>query len=229
MKVHQLQALKDNYVYLLHVEESETTAVVDPSTSKEVLQALKTHNWKLDYVLNTHHHWDHTGGNLELKQATGCKIVGFEPDAARIPGIDIKLKAGQTFSLGKAKAEVLFIPGHTLGHIAFYFKEEKALFCGDTLFSLGCGRLFEGSPEQMFNSLKVLKTLPDDVCVYCGHEYTKRNAEFSHELFPAEKEYEVALSRKVPSLLGYEKKWNPFLRASSAQQFAEYRLMKDNF
>ncbi len=229
MQVVQLQALKDNYVYLLRIDETETTAVVDPSTSSEVLQALKSKNWKLNYVLNTHHHWDHTGGNLELKQATGCQIVGLDLDAARIPGIDIRVKAGGSFSLGNSEAEILFIPGHTLGHIAFYFKKEKALFCGDTLFSLGCGRLFEGSADQMFTSLRLLKSLPDDVVVYCGHEYTKQNAEFSAVLYPKEVEYQAALQKRVPSNLGYEKKWNPFLRATTVHEFADYRAKKDNF
>jgi hydroxyacylglutathione hydrolase len=237
LEITQIPALTDNYIYLLRDQESGETAVVDPSEATPVLTALKGE--KLNYILNTHHHWDHTGGNLQLQKATGAMVVGFEGDAHRIPGIDRPLKDGQSFSLGQSTAKILFIPGHTLGHIAYHFARDLAVFCGDTLFSLGCGRLFEGTPAQMFHSLARLKNLADDTRVYCGHEYTVANAKFALTIDPKndalrkrQKEAETLRAQKlptVPSLLIDEKACNPFLRAATEAEFARLRKLKDDF
>lgn len=253
LEILQLSALSDNYVYLLHEPESGQTAAVDPAESKPVLEALASRGWRLAYVLNTHHHWDHVGANLALKQATGCQVVGFRGDAARIPGIDRLVSEGDTIELGASSAKVLEVPGHTCGHIAYWFAEENAVFCGDTLFALGCGRLFEGIAEEMWNSLCKLRDLPNASRVYCAHEYTLSNARFALTLEP---DYPPLLARArqveqrraehrptVPSLLAEEKATNPFLRADDSEfqarlgmrgekavaVFAEVRRRKDRF
>jgi hydroxyacylglutathione hydrolase len=144
----------------------------------------RARGWRITHVLSTHHHWDHTGGNLEIKQATNCMVIGPGYDQERIPGIDAGVQEGDRFALGGAVAEILFIPGHTRGHIAYWFPEAAAVLCGDTLFSLGCGRLFEGTPEQMWTSLGKLRRLPAETRVYCGHEYTQANARFAMTIEP---------------------------------------------
>ena len=243
----------DNYVWLLHEPGTGATGVVDPVTASPVLARLRAHGWSLDWILTTHHHADHTGGNLELKRATGCRIAGPKKDAARVPGLDLGLVEGDTFSLGDARARIIETPGHTSGHISFWFEDAKALFCADTLFSLGCGRLFEGTPAQMWHSLQKLAALPDDTVVYCGHEYTLSNARFALTVDPANpalkaRAEEVERLRAggqptVPSTLGAEREANPFLRpgdpairqtlgmegASDVDVFAEIRRRKDRF
>ena len=237
MEIVQIPALKDNYIYLLHGEGQ--TVVIDPSLAQPVLEAIDSRGWRLDYILNTHHHNDHTGGNLELKAAKGAKIVGYAGDAHRIPGIDVQLKDGDIFKVCGQEARVMFIPGHTLGHIAYYFAEAGSLFCGDTLFSLGCGRLFEGTPEQMFTSLGRIKALPPQTKIYCAHEYTESNGRFAKSIMPDNKNLagrlaEVAALRAegnptVPSTLAGELKANPFLIAGNVEAFAKIRKMKDVF
>jgi hydroxyacylglutathione hydrolase len=253
MEIALVPLLTDNYGYLLHDSASGATGAVDPSEAGPVLAAAARHGWRLTHVLNTHHHADHTGGNLELKQATGCRIVGPAPDRARIPGIDVALDEGESFSLGDAAAAILFIPGHTRGHIAFHFAGERALFCGDTLFSLGCGRMFEGTAPMMWASLEKLRRLPEETRVFCGHEYTAANARFAVTIDPENpalraREREVARLRAdsrptIPSTMGEERAANPFLRAddaalaarlgladaSPAEVFGEIRRRKDNF
>ena len=253
IKIIQIPALADNYIYIVIDKDTKKTACIDPSESQPVLLFLEENDINLDYILNTHHHSDHVGGNLKLKKKTGCWVVGPEIDKRRIPGIDICLKHNEEFKLGKTVLNVFEIPGHTLGHICFYSKINNALFCGDTLFSLGCGRLFEGSPEQMWNSLKLLRRLPDETIVYCAHEYTLSNSSFAIEIDPdnkflQKKVAEVRDKRKhrmptIPTSLGEEKKTNPFLRADDksftnklgfkdkidCEIFGKIRLMKDNF
>ena len=253
LHIHILPVLKDNYVYLLHDDASGNTAAVDPSLAKPVLAALKKKGWQLTHILCTHHHWDHTGGNLELKAETGCVVVGYADDAHRIPGIDVRLEEGESYNFGSHAAQMLFIPGHTLGHIAYYFAEEKLLFCGDTLFSMGCGRLFEGTPEQMYHSLSKLAALPDDTKVYCGHEYSEANGHFALTLEPHNRDLQARMEEvkrqrgqslpTLPSTIGMEKRTNPFLRTQSAaiqknlglkgedsvKIFAELRRRKDDF
>ena len=252
--IEQIAVLSDNYIYVLHDPESKATAVVDPALAAPVLELLNDRGWGLTHILNTHHHGDHTGGNLELKQATGAKVVGARRDAERIPGIDMEVAEGDTFLLGHAAALVFETPGHTLGHIAFWFPDSSALFCGDTLFSLGCGRLFEGTAKQMWDSLAKLRDLPSHTQVYCAHEYTAGNGRFARVLDrdnPALKDRVEEVARlnaqgkpSVPSALADERTTNPFLRADEdsvaqavgmapgtdpALVFAELRRRKDVF
>jgi hydroxyacylglutathione hydrolase len=253
MEIVLVPLLTDNYGYLLHDSATGATAAVDPSEAAPVLDAASKRGWRLSHVLNTHHHHDHTGGNLAIKQATGCQIVGPRPDRARIAGIDLALDEGEQFELGQAVAEVLFIPGHTRGHIAFHFAGERAVFCGDTLFSLGCGRMFEGDPPMMWASLDKLRRLPGETRIYCGHEYTAANARFAVAVDPdnsalRRREREVGELRAagqptIPSTMAEERAANPFLRAddpglaaavglpgaSPAEVFGEIRRRKDDF
>ena len=253
LQIIQIPVLLDNYVYLVHEPAAGLTGVVDPSLAEPVLDALKHHGWNLDFIINTHHHWDHTGGNIELKAETGAKVVGPLAEAARIPLIDMAFKEGERFQFGQAEAQILDIPGHTSGHIAFWFADNDVLFCGDTLFSLGCGRLFEGTPAQMWNSLSKIRELPDATQVYCGHEYTEANGRFALTLEPENPELRSIMERvratraqgqsTVPSKLGDEKAANPFLRADKdalqaamgmagadpVEVFARVRSQKDAF
>jgi hydroxyacylglutathione hydrolase len=253
LEIHQIPVLQDNYVYLAHDAAGGATAVVDPAVAAPVLEALDEKGWRLTHILNTHHHGDHVGGNMEIKARTGCTIVGPGPDAARIPGIDVEVGDGDSFTLGEAQAQVFFVPGHTRGHIAYWFPESAALFCGDTLFALGCGRLFEGTPEQMWSSLSRLRELPAETRVYCAHEYTQANARFALSVEPGNPELQARADDidrlraqgipTVPSTLAEERATNPFLRPDSEnlQQtvglpggdpvavFAETRRRKDVF
>ncbi len=248
-----IPALTDNYIYLLHEPNSRLTAVVDPAEAKPVIAALKRQGIELHYIFNTHHHSDHIGANIELKAATGCKIVGAKADRSRIPGIDIALGDGDRIALGAEELVAIDTPGHTVGHIVYYSAGSNALFCGDTLFSLGCGRLFEGSVEQMWQSLQKLKTLPTGTEVYCAHEYTEANARFALTLEPGnpqlqQRYVEVCQLRlsnapTLPSTIGLELATNPFLRehspeirqnlalaeASPLAVFAAIRKLKDGF
>lgn len=223
MEVVRLPALSDNYVWLLRESGSGQTAVVDPAESAVVMAELKKRGWSLDYVLNTHHHSDHTGGNLDLKKAfPGLKVVGPRADADRIPGIDVQLADGDEWQFGGQAMRVFDTPGHTRGHITLWFPEAVALFPGDTLFALGCGRLFEGHPEMMWTSLSKLTGLPRETKVYCAHEYTASNARFAVSVNPgnaalvgrkaAIDEARAKNEATVPSLLGEELDTNPFLR-----------------
>lgn len=254
MIILSIPALSDNYIYLVHEPLSGATAAIDPAIADPVLEALQAHGWQLDYIFNTHHHSDHVGGNLQLKQATGCRIVAAESDRARIPGIDMAVTDGDLIQLGRQSLQVIGTPGHTSGHVVYYSAEAEALFCGDTLFSLGCGRLFEGSAEQMWQSLQRLKALPGSTRVYCAHEYTAANGRFALTLEAdnadlIQRMQQVAeLSRQnastLPSTIGQELASNPFLREDSpslrravaaspedspAQVFAKVRLLKDQF
>ncbi len=253
LEIHQIPVLRDNYVYLVRDPGSGACAVVDPAVAAPVLAALGRLGWKLTHILNTHHHHDHVGGNLEIKRATGCTVVGNANDASRIPGIDIGVREGDTFRLGDHEAAVIDVSGHTLGHIGYWFAGSRALFCGDTLFALGCGRLFEGTPRQMWSSLCKLRALPEDTKVYCGHEYTQSNAAFALAVEPdnaalRERAAQVAALRAeglptVPSTIGEERATNPFLRADDddfrqtaglagldpVEAFAAIRRRKDMF
>ena len=178
MQVVPISCLTDNYSYIIKDDSSKLVGVVDPSEAAPITTFLKKKNLKLNYILNTHHHYDHIGGNLELKKKYNAKVVGFVNDKHRIPGIDITVKDNEKWIFGKSTVKILHIPGHTLGHICFFFEKEKIAFTGDTLFSLGCGRIFEGDHKQMLASLNKIKELPKDTKIYCGHEYTYKNAEF---------------------------------------------------
>ena len=178
MNIEIIPCLKDNYSYLIHEEKTNTVAIIDPSEFETCDEIINNKYKKLDYILNTHHHFDHVGGNEKLKKKYNSSVLGFEGDKDRIPFIDKFLKDDQNFKIGNSSFSVIFIPGHTSGHIAFYSEKEKVIFTGDTLFSLGCGRVFEGTNEQMLNSLNKFKKLPEETKIYCGHEYTKKNLEF---------------------------------------------------
>lgn len=222
-EILQLPVLSDNYIYLLHDAAAGATAVVDPAEAAPVLAAAEQRGWRITHILNTHHHGDHVGGNLAIKQAHGATILGPAYDRDRIPGLDIAVDEASGADVAGHHAQVFFVPGHTRGHIAYHFAESGALFCGDTLFSIGCGRLFEGTPQQMWSSLLKLRALPDETRVYCAHEYTESNCRFAITVDPENKALQhkvadVKASRAagrstIPALLGEEKASNPFLRA----------------
>lgn len=251
--VHLFPCLNDNYGFLLHDPDSGLTASVDTPEAGPILQALDERGWQLTHIFNTHHHWDHAGGNLELKERTGCTIIGPRADADRIPGIDVKVGEGDRFELGLQTVEVRETPGHTRGHIVFHLPEHHVAFVGDTLFAMGCGRLFEGSPEQMWDSLQKILAWPEATQIYCAHEYTQANARFALTVDPANEDLqqratEVDTHRAenrptVPTTLALEKQTNPFLRADAAgirqtlemenarpvDVFARIRALKDTF
>lgn len=231
--------VEDNYNYLLRDEASGKVAVVDASDAEPILAALKEKGWGLDYILTTHHHWDHVSGVPKLIRETGAKVVGYEGDAERIPHLDIAVNEKSGFALGETHFDVMFIPGHTLGHIAYYSEQAQLLFPGDTLFSIGCGRMFEGTPDMMHKSMQKLAALPDETRIYAGHEYTLANLKFALSREPenaallAYQEKTQTLRDKglptLPSLMKDEKALNPFLRAKSADEFGALRSAKDNF
>jgi hydroxyacylglutathione hydrolase len=178
MKTQIIPCLQDNYSYLIIDEESNIACVVDPSEADPIIKYLEKTQVKLKFILNTHHHYDHVGGNQKLKEKYGASVVGYEGDKERIPGIDILVNDQETWIHKNFEAKIIHIPGHTLGHICFYFYKDKSVFTGDTLFSLGCGKIFEGTYAQMFDSLMKLKELPKNTKVFCGHEYTLQNSKF---------------------------------------------------
>jgi len=253
LDVHMFPCLSDNYGFLLHDSETGATAVVDTPEVEPINAALAERGWQLTHILNTHHHPDHAGGNLALKERWGCKVVGAADDAERIPGIDVRVAEGDTVEVGSHSATVIEVSGHTVGHIAYYFADDGVAFVGDTLFALGCGRLFEGTPAQMWSSLKKLMALPDDTVIYCAHEYTQANAAFALSVEPDNDALQARArdidSRRrageptVPTTLALEKATNPFLRPDSADLqrvlglegedavtvFAETRRRKDRF
>jgi len=222
MKITPIPCLNDNYAYIIHHRESEIIGVVDPSEAKPIISFLSKNNLKLNFILNTHHHFDHIGGNVELKKIYNAKVVGYFGDKHRIPGIDITLKDKEKWMFGNSQVEIIHIPGHTLGHICFFFEKEQVAFTGDTLFSLGCGRIFEGDHKQMLLSLNKIKQLPKNTSIYFGHEYTYKNAEFciKHDLnnIDLKKKFEEIKKLRsknlptVPTILKDELKANIFLR-----------------
>tara|TARA_B100000886_G_scaffold15527_1_gene9973 strand:+ start:4260 stop:5018 length:759 start_codon:yes stop_codon:yes gene_type:complete len=252
MKIEIIPCLSDNYSYLIHEERTNTVSILDPSDFSTCDEKIKKYN-KLDYILNTHHHADHIDGNLKLKKKYNSKILGFGLDKLRIPGIDISLKENQKYKVGNAEFEVIFVPGHTKGHIAYFFRKEKVVFTGDTLFSLGCGRVFEGTHKEMFESLNKLKNLPLDTKVYCGHEYTRSNLKFclaydKENILLKQKEKKVKDQLRnnlptIPTTIEEEIKTNIFLKcddpsikqllnlktASDDKVFSKLRDLKDSF
>ena len=239
MKVEIIKCLKDNYSYVIIDEKYNHACVVDPSEAEPIINFVESKNIKLKFVLNTHHHYDHVGGNNDLKKKYKIKIVGFKNDKQRIPNIDILLENNEIWKSENFEAKIIHIPGHTSGHICFYFIKEKIAFTGDTLFSLGCGRIFEGTYEQMYNSLNKLKKLPSDTKIYCGHEYTLQNSLFCSKYDKNNKnlkkkiiEIEHKLKNNlptIPSTIGEELACNIFLRAKNLQDFSKLRDLKDNF
>ena len=225
MKVVQIPLLRDNYAYLLICEETKEAAVVDPSEAAPVLRKAEEEGVNIGAILNTHHHWDHTGGNPALLERMPLEVHGYKGDRGRIHGLSHPLDEGDEVTVGKLRGEVIFIPGHTRGHIAYHFPGK--LFCGDTLFAAGCGRVFEGTMAQMHSSLSRLRELSDDTLVYCGHEYTEKNIQFAMTLEPnnerlSEKAMKVRLLRAegvstVPSTIREERETNPFFRWESKE------------
>ncbi len=253
LTIIQLHALTDNYIYLLHDGESGQTAVVDPAIAPPVLAALSKYGWQLSHILITHHHSDHTGGIAALKAKTGCTVVAAASDLHRIPNVDLDVVEHDVVAIGQHKAQVIATPGHTSGHIVYYFADDGLLFCGDTLFVMGCGRLFEGTAGQLWASLQKLKCLPPETRIYCSHEYSQSNGRFALTLEPdnralQEKMRQVNQCRAngqatVPSTLAEELATNPFLREDNqavqqscagigkpaAEVFAAIRHLKDQF
>ena len=253
MIIDIIPCLSDNYSYLINDKTSNLVGIVDPSDFDEVNKIIKRKYGKLDYILNTHHHSDHVAGNIELKKNYKSKIVGSKADGNRIPGIDILLDEGEIFKFGKVNFKIITVPGHTKGHIAFYSEDEKTIFTGDTLFSLGCGRVFEGTIKEMFLSINKIKSLPGDTKIYCGHEYTKQNLDFCLKF---DKNNQFLIKKldwvkerndnrmpTIPTTLEEEVKTNIFLRcdnssiknilnmnnSSDEQIFEKLRSLKDQF
>lgn len=254
LEVELIPCLSDNYAYLLYdPAEPGLCAVVDPSEPEPVRRALAERGLKLTHILNTHHHLDHTGGNIPLKEEFGAKVVGPAKDRERIPGIDIGVDEMAPWRFGRHTAHILEIPAHTRAHIAFAFEDENIVFTGDTLFAMGCGRLFEGTPQMMWSSLSKLMQLDDAIRVYCGHEYTLSNGRFALTMEPNNSDLQARMREveslreqarpTIPSNIALEKKTNPFLRPDSSEirktlgledadnvtVFAEIRRRKDSF
>ena len=239
MKIEIIRCLKDNYSYLIIDEKNNHACVVDPSEAKPVINFIESKNVKLNFILNTHHHYDHVGGNNDLKKKYGAKVIGFKDDKKRIPNIDIVVENNQVWKSNNFEFKIIHIPGHTSGHICFYFIKEKIVFTGDTLFSLGCGKIFEGTYKQMYSSLDKLKKLPVDTKVYCGHEYTLQNSLFCSKYDKDNKNLEKKIFEinnklkknlpTIPTTIEEELACNIFLRAKNLEDFSKLRDLKDNF
>lgn len=239
LEIVRIPALSDNYIWLVHDAAADATMVVDPSEAAPVLAEADARGWTIGQIWNTHWHPDHTGGNAGIKAAHGAKVSAPAAEAARIPTLDVPLSEGDTVTLGAHVAAVMETPGHTAGHIVFHLADDAVIFTGDTLFAMGCGRLFEGDARQMFANMQRLKQLPPETIVYCAHEYTAANARYAVIAEPdntatAARLAEVTQQREageatVPTTIAAELATNPFLRASSAEQLAERRAAKDSF
>ena len=239
MKIKIIPCLKDNYSYLIIDEENSIACVVDPSEADPIIEYLENTQIKLKFILNTHHHYDHVGGNQKLKEKYGASVVGYQGDKERIPGIDILVNDQQTWIYKNFEAKIIHIPGHTLGHICFYFHKDESVFTGDTLFSLGCGKIFEGTYKQMFDSLMKLKELPKSTKVFCGHEYTLQNSKFcivhdennknlKNKINDIKIKLKAGLST-IPSTIKDELECNIFLKSHNVETFSKLRDLKDNF
>jgi hydroxyacylglutathione hydrolase len=239
VEIVAVPVLDDNYVWLVHEAQSGETVVVDPAVAEPVLAAAQARGWTITQIWNTHWHGDHVGGNEAIKAATGCRISGPAVEADKIGTLDVQLGEGDRAQIGALEAEVWAVPAHTAGHIAYYLPQAQAIFVGDTLFAMGCGRLFEGTAAQMFANMQRLAQLDDATAVYCAHEYTASNARFSAAMAPedaaiAARVAEVAELRAagqatVPTSIGQERATNLFLRAPTVEEFARLRSAKDNF
>ena len=253
MKIKIVKCLTDNYSYIIFDERKLSAAVIDPSEADPIINQIEQNNLVLKYIFNTHHHYDHVGGNQKLKEKYNCKVVGFEKDKHRIPDIDIGLKDNEKWKNELFECEIKHIPGHTSGHICIYIKKLNALFTGDTLFSLGCGRIFEGTYEEMYQSLNKLKKFPNDTKIYCGHEYTKKNSDFCLSIDKNNPSLIKKIEKinkninngmpTIPSVLADELSCNIFLRSNNLdiqkqlginssdpiETFAKLRDLKDNF
>ncbi len=238
-KIIQIAVLPHNanYNYILH--GGGETVVIDPSLFAPIQEVLKEKKWHLDKIINTHHHWDHTDGNIELKEYYDAKVVGFSKDAERIPGIDLLVNEGDEIIICGETAKVLFLPGHTIGHIAYYFEELNLVFSGDVIFGMGCGRIFEGSYEQAYASIQKISSLPIHTEIYCSHEYTQANGRFALKTEPRNDDIRARISltdklrennvSTIPTTVEMELRTNPFVRAKNVDEFTKIRKAKDNF
>jgi hydroxyacylglutathione hydrolase len=239
MKIKIIPCLQDNYSYLIIDKKNNIACVIDPSEADPIIKYLDSHKIKLKFILNTHHHYDHVGGNKKLKEKYRASIIGYKGDKERIPEIDILVNDQEAWIYKNFEAKVIHVPGHTLGHICFYFYKEHSIFTGDTLFSLGCGKIFEGTYSQMFDSLMKLKKLPQNTKIFCGHEYTKQNSNFciandkNNENLKAKiNDIEVKIKSglpTIPSTIKDELECNIFLRSNNIETFSKLRDLKDNF
>ncbi len=239
LDVIRIPVLSDNYIWLVHDDMSGETMVVDPAMADPVLEAAEKRGWRITHIWNTHWHPDHTGGNAAIKEATGCLIIGPAAEYDRISTLDVQIAGGDEVRLGAHVAAVIDVPAHTSGHIAYHFAEEGIAFVGDTLFAMGCGRLFEGTAAQMFDNMAKLSALPDETMIYCAHEYTLSNGRYALVAEPdnialKQRMAQVEAMRQrdeptIPTSIALEKATNPFMRATSVEQLAERRTAKDNF
>ena len=239
LEIVRVPVLSDNYIWLVHEPASGATMVVDPAVADPVLAQAAARGWAITDIWNTHWHPDHTGGNAEIKAATRCTITGPLAEAGRIPTLDVQVAEGDVVRLGAVEAMVLDVPAHTAGHIAYHFAGEQVAFVGDTLFAMGCGRLFEGTAAQMFDNMAKLAALPDATRVYCAHEYTQANGRYALAAEPDNRAIVARMAQvdamrargeaTVPTTIGDERATNPFMRAASVEQLAERRAAKDGF
>lgn len=238
LQIVRVPVLADNYAWLVYDPQTEDAAVVDPGEAAPVLAAAKDRGWHVSQVWNTHWHADHVGGNAGMK-AAGATVTGPKAEAAKIPTLDTLVKDGDVIRLGSHTAKILTVPGHTQGHVALWFEDDAIVFTGDTLFAMGCGRLFEGTPADMFANMQRYAAMPDATIVYCGHEYTQSNGRYALVAAPDNQAIATRMSAvdaarargeaTVPTTIGEEKATNPFLRAGSAEQLAALRAGKDAF
>jgi hydroxyacylglutathione hydrolase len=239
LEVVRIPVLSDNYIWLVRENTSGDVMVVDPAVADPVLDKAAELGWMITHIWNTHWHPDHTGGNAAIKAATGCTITGPAAEAERIPTLDAHIRGGDVVTLGTTKAHVIAVPAHTAGHIAFHFDYEGIAFVGDTLFAMGCGRLFEGTAAQMFDNMRKLEALPDNTVIYCAHEYTQSNGRYALTAEPGNaaliaRMNDVDAARlkgepTVPTTIALERATNPFMRAGSVAELAERRAAKDVF
>jgi hydroxyacylglutathione hydrolase len=239
LEIVGVPVLNDNYVWLMHDEASQETVVIDPAVAEPVLAAADARGWRITQIWNTHWHPDHVGGNAAIKAATGCRVTGPAAEAAKIDTLDVTVGEGDSATIGAIRSDVWEVPAHTAGHIAYHLPEAGAIFVGDTLFAMGCGRLFEGTAAQMFANMQRLAHLDGDTKVYCAHEYTLSNAKFAlhvdadnHELIIRAAEVEAMRARgepTVPTTISQERATNPFMRAGSVEELARLRSAKDSF
>ncbi len=239
VEIVRIPALSDNYIWLVHDPVSGETMVVDPAQAEPVLAAVEARGWRISAIWNTHWHPDHTGGNAAIRAATGCSVIAPAAEAAKIPTADRLVREGDVVRLGHHAATVMEVPAHTAGHIAYHFAGDAVAFVGDTLFAMGCGRLFEGTPAQMFANMQRLGALPPETAVYCAHEYTQSNGRYALVAEPDNQAIRVRMAEvdraraageaTVPTTIALERATNPFLRAASVEILAERRAAKDAF